>query len=47
MITRFFFESGLGRFGFDYLGPPWAFIVFVVTLIGVLALLRSLLKLLK
>lgn len=47
MITRFIFEGGLGRFSFDYLGPPWAFIALVVMLIVILALLMSLLKLLK
>ena len=47
MITRFLFEGGLGRFSFDYLGPPWAFITFVLLLIVVLVLLRSLLNPLK
>lgn len=47
MITRFLFEGGLARFSFDYLGPPWAFIAFVLLLIIVLGLLMSLLKLLK
>jgi hypothetical protein len=47
MITRFLFEGGLGRFSFDYLGPPWAFVAIVLLLIVILALLRSLLKLLK
>jgi hypothetical protein len=47
MITRFLFEGGLGRFSFDYLGPPWAFIASVVMLVVVLALVLSLLKLLK
>ena len=47
MITRFLFEGGLGRLSFDYLGPPWAFIAFVLLLIIVLGLLTSLLKLLK
>ncbi len=47
MITRFLFEGGLGRFSFDYLGPPWAFIALVLLLIIVIGLFLSLLKLLK
>ena len=47
MITRFLFEGGLGRFSFDYLGPPWAFIALVLLLIIVIGLFMSLLKLLK
>ena len=42
MITRFLFEGGLGRFSFDYLGPPWTFIAFVLLLIVILALLKLL-----
>jgi hypothetical protein len=38
MITRFFFEGGLRRFSFDYLGPPWVFSALVVILIVLLSL---------
>ena len=44
MIARFLIEGGLGRFSFDYLGPPWAFIAIVSLLIVILVLFRSLLK---
>jgi ABC-type polysaccharide/polyol phosphate export permease len=47
MIARFLLDSGLGRFSFDYLGPPWAFIAVVSLLIVILVLFRSLLKGLK
>lgn len=47
MITRFIFEGQIGMFRFDYLGPPWTFLAFVLLLIVVLALVPSLLKMLK
>lgn len=47
MITRFQFKGPRRIFSFDYLGPPWPFIAFVLLLIIVLGLLMSLLKLLK
>ena len=47
MITRFLFEGGLARFSFDYLGPPWAFLVFILLLVVVLALFLLWSRLLK
>ena len=44
MIARFLLDCGLGRFSFDYLGPPWAFIAIVSLLIVILVPFRSLLR---
>jgi hypothetical protein len=47
MITRFLFEGRLGTFSFDYLGPAWAFITFVLLVVVVLLLALVLLRLLS
>ncbi len=41
MIARFLFEGRLGRFSFDYLGPPWAFLALVLLLVAGLLWLLS------
>jgi hypothetical protein len=47
MITRFQFKGPRRILSFDYLGPPWVFVV-LISLLGVaLALVLSFLKLLK
>lgn len=41
MITRFYFKGPRRIFTFDYLGPPWFFLAFILVLAVVLFRLLS------